>query len=300
MLQEMTRIKIQSTCTSLAFNQNLLLMTSVDKKFRVFDLEVEKIVLEHEGHGLSVNQGIWDMFGEYFFTCSDDGTASLWSKDGKRVNSFLGHVNNVQSMALDNRNLMLLTGGTDCSVFLWDIRRFSPINHFDHVHQEAVTSLSFSEDSSVFLTASYDGKVHLWDCMSLNSLKTSSFNRNIPIAKANFIGSYVYCSCLDSKILLWDAREVKSVPIKTYSGHLNDNFSCDSAADKSGLLISGSEEGSVYLWDLYSEELKGKFQIFKKNRVVNALAYQRGLTAFSSFDPGDVSSVDSILISRLG
>ena len=76
------------------------------------------------------------------------------------------------------------------------------INSFYHIHAEAVSSLNFSEDSSVFLTGSYDGTIHLWDTMSLNSIKTCSFNRKTPISRAKFIGSYIYCSCLDSKILL--------------------------------------------------------------------------------------------------
>ena len=299
MFQEVASLKFQSTCTSLTFNQNLLLVTSVDKKFRIYDLAAEKLVTEQEGHNLSINQGLWDRFGEYFFTCSDDGTITLWSRSGKKVNSFLGHVSHVQSLALDPKNLMLLSGGTDCSVFLWDIRYFLPINHFDHVHQEAVTSLSFSEDSSIFLTGSFDGKVHMWDSMSLNSLKTSSFNRNIPIAKASFIGRYIYCSCLDSKILLWDAKEVKSVPIKTYSGHLNENFSCDSVADKSGIIVSGSEDGAAYVWNLNSEELLSKLNLFKRNRVVNSVAYQNGLAAFASFDPNDLQNHDRVIVSRL-
>ena len=297
MLKEITRIKVPGTCTSLSINENLLLVTSTDKKFRVVDLVTEKVVNEGEGHSLSINQGLWDVFGEYFFTCSDDGTVSLWSKAGIKVNSFLGHVNHVQSLALDNKNLMLLSGGSDCSVFLWDIRTFLPISLFEHVHQEPVTCLSFSEDSSVFLTGSFDGKIHLWDTMSLNSLKTCSFNRNIPIARANFIGSYICCSCLDSTILLWNAREMKSVPIKSYSGHVNENYLCDSQADKNGLILSGSEDGSFYIWNLNSEELLVKHQIYKKSRVVNTLAFKDGLVACGSFDPSDQSS-DGISLSK--
>lgn len=298
MLEELTKLKLPSTCTSLSIYENLLLVTSTDKKFRIFDMVEEKLITEGEGHNLSINQGLWDKFGEYFFTCSDDGTISLWSKAGNKVNSFIGHTNHVQSLALDNKNLMLLSGGTDCSVFLWDIRSFLPISNLDHIHQESVTCLSFSEDSSVFFTGSYDGKIHLWDTISLNSLKTCSFNRNVPIARGSFLGSYIYCSCLDSTILLWNAQEMKSVPIKNYSGHLNENYICDSQADKKGFIFSGSEDGALYLWNLNSEEMLGKFQIYKKNRVVNTLAFKENLIACCSFNPTDQSSYESVIISK--
>ena len=221
--------------------------------------------MEFEGHTLGVNQGVWDHYGDYIFSCSDDGTVRIWHKSGKLVNALIGHSNYVQTIALDSKNLMLLSGGSDCSVVLWDIRSSQEINTFFHIHQEPVTSLDFCRDSSVFLTGSYDGTVHLWDTMSLNSLKTCSFNRKTPVTRAKFIGNYVYSSFLDSKILLWDAKEVKSVPIKQFEGHVNEMYSCEVIAKKNGMLASGGEDGSICFWDMNCSELRNKVQVFDTN-----------------------------------
>ena len=161
MLDVLGKIPLNATVTSLSLYDNLLLISSSDKKLRTYDLASEKWCVEFEGHTLGVNQGVWDHYGDYIFSCSDDGTVRIWHKSGKLVNALIGHSNYVQTIALDSKNLMLLSGGSDCSVVLWDIRSSQEINTFFHIHQEPVTSLDFCRDSSVFLTGSYDGTVHL-------------------------------------------------------------------------------------------------------------------------------------------
>lgn len=299
MLNVTGNIQLKSTVTSLDIYENLLLVASADKKLRTFDMVAEKWCQEFEGHNLGVNQGIWDQFGEFVFSCSDDGTVKVWDKSGKNITTLIGHSDYVQTIALDLKNLMVLSGGSDCSVILWDIRSTQEINSFFHIHQETVTSLDFSEDSSVFLTGAYDGTVHLWDTMSLNSLKTCSFNRKTPISRAKFIGTYIYTSCLDSKILLWDAKEVKILPIKEFQGHLNEAYCCEVLAKKSGELFSGSEDGTVYLWDLQTAELTQKFEIFQKNRVLNTLDIDGEIIVASSFDQNDLGNCE-IVIGKMG
>jgi WD40 repeat protein len=107
--------------------------------------------------------------------------------------------------------------------------------------------------------------VHLWDTMSLNSLKTSSFSKNMPIAKAGFLEKYIFCACLDSRVLLWDATEVKSVPIRQFLGHVNEAYSVDCRAGM-GKIVCGSEDGGLCVWDLNSEEMENRFQVFGRNR----------------------------------
>jgi COMPASS component SWD3 len=304
MLSILTKVKLNTTVTSIDLYNNLLLVTGTDKKIKIFDLESEKWVQEIEGHTLGVNQGMWDMFGDYIFSCSDDGTVKIWSKTGKLVTTLIGHTNYVQTMALDKKNLMLLSGGNDCSVFLWDIRSAQEISSFYHIHQEPVTCLDFSADSSLFLTGSYDGTVHLWDTMSLNSLKTCSFSRNVPISHGKFIGSYIYCSCLDSKILLWNIKEVKSLPIKQYYGHTNEYYCCDSIARKPGELFSGSEDGKLLLWNLHTGDKKQEYQIYPNTSnahlgVLNTFDIANNLLITSSFNPNDWTDYDNLIISKL-
>ncbi|OMJ88590.1 hypothetical protein SteCoe_9454 [Stentor coeruleus] len=299
MLNITSKIRLNTTVTSLSLHENFLLVTSADKKFRIYDLESEKCIIEVEGHNYGVNQGLWDMYGEYILTCSDDGTIKIWSKSGKQVSVLIGHSNYVQSLAIDPKNLMLLSGGSDCSVILWDLRSTQQITNFFHVHQEPVTSLGFSDDSSVFLTGSFDGTIHLWDTMSLNSLKTCSFNRNVPITRAKFIGPYMYSSCLDSKILLWSATEVKSIPIKQYTGHINECYTCDCIAIKTGQIYSGSEDGGVYIWDLNTADIPSKIQVFPRNRILNVLDVNNNTFVASSFDASDFTNYEHIVIGKI-
>ena len=68
-------------------------------------------------------------------------------------------------------------------------------------------------------------------------------------------GKYLLMSHLDSALRLWDVAAGREV--KKYVGHRNAKFSLTSdvwthagGAITSPLVVSGSEDGSVYLWDV--------------------------------------------------
>lgn len=72
---------------------------------------------------------------------------------------------------------------------------------------------------------------------------------------------FVLASTQDSTIRLWDYRKGRCV--KTYTGHVNRTyclFVCFGyGTDESGVerkaIISGSEDGKVYIWDLQTRKV---------------------------------------------
>ena len=91
-------------------------------------------------------------------------------------------------------------------------------------------------------------------------------SRGVPaVSAARFSpnGEYLLLSTLDSAVRLWDVGAGKCV--KTYVGHVNKGycaFSTFFSMDGTGgqghqhaSIVSGSECGKVYLWDLQSRKL---------------------------------------------
>ena len=75
-------------------------------------------------------------------------------------------------------------------------------------------------------------------------------------------GKYILACTLDSTIKLWDY--VTGQCLKTYQGHKNEKVCCiasfmvdrsPDSDDQKPLIISGSEDGSVVMWDLQSKSV---------------------------------------------
>jgi len=125
-------------------------------------------------------------------------------------------------------------------------------------------------------SGSYDGLVRIWDTSTGECLKTVYAEGNPPVGGVRFSpnGRFVLSSTLDSKMRLYDVsgghergtfgnERLHNNPqprggkcSKTYAGHVNTKF-CAFAAFLSSnprrqCVVSGSEDGKVYMYDLQS------------------------------------------------
>ncbi|CAG9318411.1 unnamed protein product [Blepharisma stoltei] len=294
-------LEISSQISTLKLFDENLVVGCIDGSVRVLDLVTQKWKSEIEAHTLGVNEVLWDRCGKYIFSCADDGTTQIRDISGQLMTTLFGHTNYVQSLSIDPKNLLILSGGNDCSVFLWDIRNISEINSFFHIHRETITSVDFSKDSSVFLTASYDGTMHVWDTMSLNSIKTISYSKNAPISRAKFVGDngLVASACLTNKIYMWDIEEIKSLPLRTYTGHKNERFKCQiQVSDDNQSIWSGSEDGNLYGWDLQSQQVINTIRLAEENAIVHAFDIKSDLIVYTTHNKGETKDTGSLVISK--
>jgi WD40 repeat protein len=126
-------------------------------------------------------------------------------------------------------------------------------------------------------SGSYDGLIRIWDTATGECLKTVYAEGNPPVGSVHFSpnGRFVLSGTLDGKLRLYDltaghGSECRGVRnsggdrpqprggkcAKTYAGHRNSKY-CIFAAFLSSnprrqCVVSGSEDGNVYLYDLQS------------------------------------------------
>lgn len=130
-------------------------------------------------------------------------------------------------------------------------------------------------------SGSYDGLVRIWDTATGECLKTIYSEGNPPVGSVRFSpnGRYVLSGTLDSKLRLYDLSggygrgtigtesHANSRPqprggkcVRTYSGHTNSKYCVFatflSANPKRQCVVSGSEDGVVYLYDLQSRLIR--------------------------------------------
>jgi len=104
------------------------------------------------------------------FTTSSK-TISLWnSKKRCRVHEFVGHSENINSIAFSPNDKFLVSGSSDKTVRLWDVNNGSCVHVF-YGHNSEVCSVGFNPMGSQIVSMSFDGMVMLFDVKTKKCLR---------------------------------------------------------------------------------------------------------------------------------
>ncbi|KAL7535355.1 hypothetical protein ACHAWF_005141 [Thalassiosira exigua] len=229
------------------------------------------------GHGRGINDVAWSPSGAYLATASDDRTLRLWSAEtGDALVEFRGHTNFVFSCSFNPQSNLLASASFDETVKLWDVRCGECVATLP-AHSNPVTGVDFNRDGTCIVSGSYDGLVRIWDTATGECLKTVYAEGNPPVGCVRFSpnGKFVLSGTLDGKLRLYDVSGGRGRGgggggsgfhggggpqprggrcAKTYAGHVNSRYcafaSFLAANPKRRCVVSGSEDGKVYLYDL--------------------------------------------------
>ncbi|CAO2654463.1 Nn.00g111960.m01.CDS01 [Neocucurbitaria sp. VM-36] len=226
-------------------------------------------LLEHtlEGHLAGVSTITWSSDSRILASGSDDKSIRLWDvRTGlAHPTPFIGHHNYVYSIAFSPKANMLVSGSYDEAVYLWDVRAARVMRSLP-AHSDPVSGVDFVRDGTLIVSCSHDGLIRVWDTATGQCLRTLVHEDNAPVSSVIFSpnGKYVLAWTLDSCVRLWNYIEGKGKCVKTYQGHLNKNYSLSgafgtyaapSASQEYAFIASGSEDGSVVLWDVSSKNV---------------------------------------------
>ena len=230
-----------------------------------------------QGHTRGINDVCWSPTGEYLATASDDKSLRLYDAiKGETFVEFKGHQNFVFCCKFNPQSNLLVSGSYDETVKLFDVRCGECVMTLP-AHSDPVTGVDFSPDGTCICSGSYDGLIRVWDTATGECLKTIYAEGNPAVGNVSFApnGRYVLGGTLDSKLRLWDVTgrvgvEGENVTnesgqrtgkcSKTYTGHMNNKFcvfSAFSIANRNRQsIVSGSEDGKVYIYDLQSRQIR--------------------------------------------
>jgi COMPASS component SWD3 len=152
----------------------------------------------------------------------------------------------------------LVTGGYDGDVRLYDAETERLLHTFTG-HESSVSCIAFNARGTVVMTGSKDSTVRLFDVVSGLCIKTiSSHLGEVTSVNTNATGTLLLTSSKDNSNRLWDLRLCK--PLRRYKGHQNTskNFVRAGFGPRERLVVGGSEDGQVYLWDVDTEDVVGR------------------------------------------
>lgn len=159
---------------------------------------------------------------------------------------------------------MLVSGSYDEAVFLWDVRTARLMRSLP-AHSDPVGGVDFVRDGTLIVSCSSDGLIRVWDTATGQCLRTFFHEDTPPVVSVRFSpnGKYILTWMLDSSIRMWNYVEGRCV--KTYQGHENERYSLSGAFGtygeaSSALIVSGSEDGAIFCWDVNSKAVLQKLE----------------------------------------
>jgi mitogen-activated protein kinase organizer 1 len=208
-------------------------------------------------------------------------------------------------------NSIFASVGGDKLVFLWDVSTAKTIRRFEG-HWARINAVGFNSDASVIASGSYDATVRLWDVKSqsrkpiqtleeagdsVSSIDVAGHEivvgsvdgkvRNYDIRMGRcFVdiigfpvtsvaqstdGNAVLVSSLDGSIRLMD--KINGQMLQSYKGHTNKDFRVRSCfGDKDKYVVSGSEDGMIWVYDLLEGNVVHKMSAHG-GKVISSVAY---------------------------
>jgi WD40 repeat protein len=103
--------------------------------------------------------------GKQLATAGADGTARIWTVEGRLVRELKGHSKALADVAFSPDGERVATGSKDSTARVWRLSTGAVVATL-RGHTDDVTSVAFSPDGQLVLTASRDRDARLWDADS--------------------------------------------------------------------------------------------------------------------------------------
>ncbi|KAG4300939.1 hypothetical protein PCANB_002744 [Pneumocystis canis] len=245
------------------------------------------IVSQASGHTGPVKSVRW-ISDNLFVTSSMDQTIKVWKWKPKNhsntpdscrcIYEMKGHTMSVESIAVDPKANKLLSADADGNIGIWNIynenddlenhdKQFvkrrkkndsknkiiiqNPISMIQG-HSSSSSDIIFDKkDSTVGYSVGTDHHIKTWDIITFSNVNTRTTQDalfsicHIPAL------SLLACGSSSRHILLHDPRvSSKSITVQTLKGHTNFVVSLSSCTRNNYILISGSHDSLVKIWDI--------------------------------------------------
>lgn len=168
---------------------------------KVQALQLDALQTALSGHRRAVLVARFAPGGKQILTTSEDGTARIWSTDGKPGAVLKGHGGAVTCGAFSPNGKRLLTGSDDRTARLWSI--FGESLAVLRGHTKSVTSVAFSPDGETLLTASMDNTARLWKLNGAALAVLRGHDDFVQSALFSPDGATVITASMDGTARLW-------------------------------------------------------------------------------------------------
>eukprot|EP01129_Flabellula_baltica_P005804 TRINITY_DN2127_c0_g1_i1.p1 TRINITY_DN2127_c0_g1~~TRINITY_DN2127_c0_g1_i1.p1 ORF type:complete len:2266 (+),score=515.97 TRINITY_DN2127_c0_g1_i1:47-6844(+) len=253
---------------------------SLDKTVLLWDAQARKPITTLSKHSKPVSSVSYSKDGELLSSASIDGTVKVWDANlGSEITTFGVDSGYMYTCSFNPKNSAeLATGSNECYINIWN-SQVGTVKARLEGHTGMITSLEYSPCGKYIASASEDGRVIIWDSVTYEQIKTINYHRDAvrALAWSPVESDYRLATCSeDQKVLLWNILSSDSPYLE-----LNHDGAvlCLSFDSKGKLIVSGSKDKSLRVWDSFNgnliHTLKGHRDWvsgchFRGNRIVSS------------------------------
>ena len=233
-----------------------LLTGSSDRTVRLWNASTAEHIKAYTEHRHHVSALDVSANNSRFVSGGADKSVLVWDVASgsvvRRFNGWVGEVNDVRFAGKEGDGDVVVVGGFDGVVRIYDLRAqgaWRPIMELKDA-ADAITSLSVSTDR--IYSGSVDGVVRCYDLRS-GQLRSDTFAAPVTSIYPSKMGTSTLIATLDSTVRLLDNRD--GTLLQQYKGHTHKQYRCKAVLtpDEDGVVV-GDEQGRLMGWDMVSAE----------------------------------------------
>ncbi|KAI1290379.1 WD repeat domain-containing protein 83 [Halotydeus destructor] len=239
-----------------------------DKTLKLWNPRKSLLLSKYEGHGDDVLDAQGSHDSGLIVSCGVDKFVLVWDvSTGKNVRRIRAHPARVNCVKFNEDASVAISGSVDGTVKVWDLRSKSwePIQSLDEA-KDSVTSLCVSEHE--IASGSLDGKVRRYD---LRKGVMSFDDCSGPVGSVMFTkdGQSLLVNTINSRVKVID--KFTGEVLAEFKGHNNQKYKVEgNLISNDSIVVSGSEDGQIYMWNLIEGSITGKL-FHEGHRVVHSL-----------------------------
>ncbi|TFJ83470.1 hypothetical protein NSK_005239 [Nannochloropsis salina CCMP1776] len=243
-------------------------------------------------HGYEIRDVAITTDNARFASCGGDTAFYLWDVATARVvKKFSGHAHMINSLAFNAEGTVVLSGSYDRTVKIWDLRSNNrdPIQTLDDF-KDSVTRVMVLEEGGragkgpggkEVLATSVDGCLRTYDIRK-GVMWMDDCKEPLSSVSVSGDGQCVLMNGLDGVVRLLERSTGEM--LNNYQGHTHQAYPIESCFDNTdGFVLSGSEDGSLYVWDL----VEGGSEGGKEGKPVAVLKEHKRALGSMSFHPSE-------------
>ncbi|KAF2465208.1 WD40 repeat-like protein [Lindgomyces ingoldianus] len=217
----------------------------------------------HEVLSIAVSQG-----NDKFISTGGDKTVFFWDvATAQTLRTWRGHGGRVNACAFGGEDeSVVVTGSWDGTVKIWDVKSNNP---------KPIITLNDAKDSisdvCVFdadiISGSVDGRVRHYD-LRMGMCNIDAIGHPVTSLAVTKKGTETLVSSLDSTVRLMDRDNGQLLKAYRDESFVNTDLKIKSTLGlNDSVVVSGSDNGMVYAWDLLEGEVLHKFNHSERQEV---------------------------------
>ena len=263
----------QGAVRAVRFNKdgNYCVTCGSDKTVKLWNPYKQIKLQTFSGHSQEVMDA--DCSCDHSFLCSASADKSIFYFDvatAKVIRKYRGHVGRVNCVRfnLEESNL-IISGSIDGKVKIWDLRSKS----FEHLQdiddcKDSVTHIDISKQQ--ILVSCLDKRVRLYD-VRFGKMQCDYIGDPVTCSKLSKDDQCILVSAMPNRVLLFD--KLTGELLNEYKGHMNRLYQLENCMNNTcSQIMSGSEDGNVYIWELIDAKIRQKLK-HANDKTVHSLSY---------------------------